>query len=70
MEHIKPLNINQMCIRDRYSGVAREVLEALLDKYMDNGVYDIENTSRATPLYLLKKSRFLTDVYKRQVIYN
>ena len=34
-----------MCIRDRYSGVAREVLEALLDKYMDNGVYDIENTS-------------------------
>lgn len=29
----------------QYSGDAREVLEALLDKYMDNGIYDIESTS-------------------------
>ncbi len=28
----------------RYGGVAREVLEALLDKYMNNGIYEIENT--------------------------
>ena len=27
----------------QYSGAAREVLEALLDKYMDNGIYDLEN---------------------------
>ena len=26
----------------KYSGVAREVLEALLDKYMNTGVYEIE----------------------------
>ena len=28
----------------KYSGVAREVLEALLDKYMNSGVYEIEKT--------------------------
>ena len=28
----------------RYSGTAREVLEALLDKYMNIGIYQIENT--------------------------
>lgn len=27
----------------KYRGVAKEVLEALLDKYMDNGIYDLEN---------------------------
>lgn len=26
----------------QYSGLAKEVLEALLEKYMDNGIYDIE----------------------------
>lgn len=28
----------------RYSGAAREVLEALLDKYMNTGIYEIERT--------------------------
>ncbi len=28
----------------RYGGVAREILEALLEKYMDSGVYEIEKT--------------------------
>lgn len=28
----------------KYSGVAREVLEALLDKYMNTGIYEIEKT--------------------------
>ena len=28
----------------RYAGVAREILEALLEKYMDAGVYEIEKT--------------------------
>ncbi len=27
----------------QYSGLAKEVLEALLDKYMDNGIYDLES---------------------------
>ena len=38
-------NVKKRDFLSKYSGVAREVLEALLDKYMDNGVYDIENTS-------------------------
>lgn len=29
---------------NRYKGVAREVLEALLEKYMNIGIYEIENT--------------------------
>lgn len=29
---------------NKYKGVAREVLEALLDKYMNTGIYEIENT--------------------------
>lgn len=29
---------------NKYQGVAREVLEALLDKYMNTGIYEIENT--------------------------
>lgn len=29
---------------NRYQGVAREVLEALLDKYMNTGIYEIEKT--------------------------
>ena len=28
----------------KYSGVAREVLEALLEKYMNTGIYEIEKT--------------------------
>ena len=28
----------------KYSGVAKEVLEALLDKYMNTGIYEIEKT--------------------------
>ena len=29
---------------NQYSGVAKEVLEALLDKYMNGGIYDLETT--------------------------
>lgn len=38
---------NQVKKRDffsKYNGVAREVLETLLDKYMDTGIYEIEKT--------------------------
>lgn len=38
-------NVKKRDFLSKYSGVAREVLEALLEKYMNNGVYDIESTS-------------------------
>ena len=37
-------NVKKRDFLSRYSGVAREVLEALIDKYMDSGVYEIEKT--------------------------
>ena len=47
----KPLTrrerVNKVKKRDflsKYSGAAREVLEALLDKYMNTGIYEIEKT--------------------------
>ena len=35
-------NVKKRDFLSKYSGVAREVLEALLDKYMNNGIYEIE----------------------------
>ena len=35
-------NVKKRDFLSKYSGVAREVLEALLDKYMNTGVYEIE----------------------------
>ena len=37
-------NVKKRDFLSRYAGVAREVLEALLDKYMDAGVYELEKT--------------------------
>lgn len=37
-------NVRKRDFFSKYSGVAREVLEALLDKYMNSGIYEIENT--------------------------
>ena len=37
-------NVKKRDFLSKYSGVAREVLEALLDKYMNTGIYDIEST--------------------------
>ena len=37
-------NVKKRDFLSKYSGVAREVLEALLDKYMNTGIYDIERT--------------------------
>ncbi len=37
-------NVKKRDFLSRYSGVAREVLEALLDKYMNSGIYEIEKT--------------------------
>ena len=37
-------NVLKRDFLSRYQGVAREVLEALLDKYMNTGIYEIEKT--------------------------
>jgi len=37
-------NVKKRDFLSKYSGTAREVLEALLDKYMNVGVYEIEKT--------------------------
>lgn len=37
-------NVKKRNFLNRYSGIAREVLEALLDKYMNTGIYEIEKT--------------------------
>ncbi|WP_097006085.1 EcoAI/FtnUII family type I restriction enzme subunit R [Lacrimispora amygdalina] len=38
-------NVKKRDFLSKYTGVAREVLEALLDKYMNTGVYEIEKTA-------------------------
>ena len=37
-------NVKKRDFLSRYSGVAREILEALLDKYMNSGIYEIGRT--------------------------
>lgn len=37
-------NVKKRDFLGKYSGVAKEVLEALLDKYMNTGIYEIEKT--------------------------
>ena len=37
-------NVKKQDFFGQYSGVAKEVLEALLDKYMNDGIYEIETT--------------------------
>ena len=37
-------NVKKRDFFSKYSGVTREVLEALLDKYMNTGIYEIEKT--------------------------
>lgn len=37
-------NVKKRDFLGKYSGAARDVLEALLDKYMNTGIYEIENT--------------------------
>lgn len=37
-------NVKKKDFFSKYSGVAKEVLEALLDKYMNSGIYEIEKT--------------------------
>ena len=37
-------NVKKRDFLSKYSGIAKEVLEALLDKYMNTGIYEIEKT--------------------------
>lgn len=37
-------NVKKRDFFSKYSGVAKEILEALLDKYMNTGIYEIEKT--------------------------
>ncbi|MDO4460822.1 MAG: type I restriction-modification enzyme R subunit C-terminal domain-containing protein, partial [Clostridia bacterium] len=37
-------NVKKRDYLNKYSGVAREVLEALLEKYMNSGIYEVEKT--------------------------
>ena len=37
-------NVKKRDFLSKYKGIARDVLEALLDKYMNFGIYEIENT--------------------------
>lgn len=46
-------NVKKRDFLSKYSGVAKEVLEALLDKYMNTGIYEIEKTE------ILKLDQFL-----------
>ena len=50
-------NVKKRDFLSKYSGVAREVLEALLDKYMNSGIYEIEKTEilRLDPFMRLGK---------------
>ncbi|MBQ0026682.1 MAG: DEAD/DEAH box helicase family protein [Lachnospiraceae bacterium] len=40
----RAINVNKRDFLSKYSGRAKEVLEILLDKYMNLGIYEIENT--------------------------
>ena len=50
-------NVKKRDFLSKYSGIAREVLEALLDKYMNSGIYEIEKTEilRLDPFMKLGK---------------
>lgn len=50
-------NVKKRDFLSKYSGVAREVLEALLDKYMNTGIYEVEKTEilRLDPFIRLGK---------------
>lgn len=50
-------NVKKRDFLSKYSGAAREVLEALLDRYMNSGIYEIEKTEilRLDPFMRLGK---------------
>ena len=53
-------NVKKRDFLSKYSGAAREVLEALLDRYMNTGIYEIEKTDilKLDPFAKMGKPRF------------
>lgn len=58
-------NVKKRDFLSKYSGVAREVLEALLDKYMNTGIYEIEKTEvlRLDPFRKFGKPTKIADYF-------
>ena len=58
-------NVKKRDFLSRYSGVAREVLEALLDKYMNTGIYEIEKSEvlRLDPFMRLGKPSKIAEYF-------
>lgn len=58
-------NVKKRDFLSKYSGVAKEVLEALLEKYMNLGIYEIENTDvlELDPLLKFGKKAKIFDAF-------
>ncbi len=58
-------NVKKRDFFSKYSGAAREVLEALLEKYMNNGIYEIEKTEilKLDPFLKLGKPAKITGYF-------
>ena len=64
-------NVKKRDFLSKYSGVAREVLEALLDKYMNSGIYEIKKTEilRLDPFMRLGKPAKIAGFFGGKVGY-
>ena len=58
-------NVKKRDFLSKYSGAARDVLEALLDKYMNTGIYEIEKTEilKLDPFIKLGKPSKITQYF-------
>ena len=58
-------NVRKRDFLSRYGGVARQVLEALLDKYMNAGIYEVENPGilKLDPFRRLGKPAKIADFF-------
>ena len=58
-------NVKKRDFLSKYNGVAREVLEALLEKYMNTGIYEIEKTEilKLDPFIKLGKPSRITQYF-------
>ena len=58
-------NVKKRDFLSKYSGAARDVLEALLDKYMNTGIYEIEKTEilRLAPFLKMGKPQKIASYF-------
>ena len=63
-------NVKKKDFLSKYSGIAREVLESLLDKYMNTGIYEIEKTEilKLDPFQKLGKPAKLPDILEEKPV--